>query len=137
LRNNTDLIILSIDIDFFKKINDHYGHAVGDQMLKLITKTISSHLRKTDLFGRIGGEEFIILLQSTSLKHAQLLCKKINVSVASTILVLENKEPIHTTVSIGLASLNSSDATLEQIIKRSDQALYKAKEQGRNRIIEC
>ncbi len=137
LRNNTDLIILSIDIDFFKKINDHYGHAVGDQMLQLVTKTISSHLRKTDLFGRIGGEEFIILLQSTSLKHAQLLCKKINVSVASAVLVLENKEPIHTTVSIGLASLNSSDATLEQIIKRSDQALYKAKEQGRNRIIEC
>ncbi|MBN2896178.1 MAG: GGDEF domain-containing protein [Campylobacterales bacterium] len=134
-RNQTTFSILALDIDHFKAINDRYGHPEGDELLKHFSATITSQLRKTDLFGRIGGEEFAIALQNTSLLQAEHLAEKIRRAIEELRVSGNTDEPIRCTISIGIAAIEPEDKHLTQMIKRADTALYKAKELGRNRIV--
>lgn len=131
-RNSSSLEVLSLDLDYFKSVNDTYGHQAGDDVLKSFANKVTSLLRSSDLFGRIGGEEFCIVLQNTSKDgakiFAQRICKSIEIMEVQT-----NNETLNVTVSIGLAILNDEE-NIDDLIKKSDDALYKAKENGRNQV---
>jgi diguanylate cyclase (GGDEF)-like protein len=132
-RNNTPLLLLSLDIDWFKHVNDTYGHHVGDEVLKLFVRTIEQTLRKSDIFGRIGGEEFSILLQNTNNENGLYLANKIRKLIETTPYVSQEHGEIYFTVSIGLSSLTQDFHSFSQLMKNADEALYKAKSQGRNK----
>jgi len=133
-RQNTLLSLLSLDIDYFKHINDTYGHDIGDEILKLFAQTLSNNLRKSDIFGRIGGEEFSILLPDTSLSQALDLADKLRRAIENLEYPLKKSDPICFTVSIGACELHKDDESFSRMMKRCDNALYKAKELGRNRV---
>jgi len=124
--------LLMIDIDFFKKINDTYGHLAGDKALKEMTKIVFSLIRQSDFFGRYGGEEFLLVLPSTKITGAIKLAKRIKDSIESHIFKFD-KNDIKFTVSIGVTSVGLND-DYENLISRVDEALYEAKNKGRNRI---
>lgn len=132
-RNQTPLCFLSLDIDFFKKINDNYGHHIGDKVLKLFAYTVAKTLRNVDLFGRIGGEEFGICLQNTSLEDAMSKAEDIRKKVSLAYLKTDTQEEISVTVSIGVVEFNDS-LTLTSLMKLADESMYKAKTNGRNQI---
>lgn len=129
-RYKEDLSILLIDIDHFKKVNDNYGHYIGDLTLIALTKTISKHLRINDIFARWGGEEFIILLPKTKIDVAYSKAQEIRALVESNV----NKELPFITVSIGVTEINDLDTT-KTCLQRVDKALYLAKEK-RNDVIK-
>ncbi|MFA5960385.1 MAG: diguanylate cyclase [Tatlockia sp.] len=129
------LCIASLDIDYFKKINDRYGHAAGDEVLVSLCALCQKMLRKTELFARIGGEEFAILMPSTELKGAFQLAERIRANVAEHTVSYEEK-PIRCTISIGVAQLREADSSIDDCLKRADLAMYLAKGKGRNRV-EC
>lgn len=131
-RNVSSLQVLSLDLDFFKQINDTYGHQAGDIVLVTFVEEISKLLRKSDIFGRIGGEEFCIVLQNTSRKGALSFAQRICKTIENTSVDFEG-EKIKFTVSVGVADLEDEKSMLE-LIKKSDKALYKAKESGRNQV---
>lgn len=131
-RNGEELQMLSLDLDHFKSINDEYGHGAGDEVLKQFTSTITELLRKSDLFGRTGGEEFCILLQNTSNEGAVVFAKRLCKAIES-MHVNTDEGILQITVSIGIATLNG-EKSVEELIKKSDVALYDAKEKGRNRV---
>lgn len=125
--------VIITDIDFFKKINDTYGHLAGDEALKHFVKIIKKNLRKSDYVFRFGGEEFVILLPNTSLKEAVELAERIRKSLENTPLIYEGKE-IKITASFGVKEVKP-DEPVDKIIKEADEKLYKAKESGRNKVI--
>ena len=133
-RHRLPLYILSLDIDFFKHVNDTHGHHVGDDVLKLFCTTVTKSLRKDDLFGRIGGEEFSICVQNTPLEGILILAEKIRASVEESVYKKGHDLLIRITVSIGISGITPSDETIFDIMKRSDDALYIAKESGRNQV---
>lgn len=133
-RHGLPLYILSLDIDFFKRVNDTYGHHVGDEVLKLLCTTVTKSLRKDDLFGRIGGEEFSICVQNTPLEGVLILAEKIRASVEESVYKKSMDITIHITISIGVSGITPSDETIFDIMKRSDDALYIAKASGRNQV---
>ncbi|WP_298751251.1 GGDEF domain-containing protein [uncultured Arcobacter sp.] len=133
-RNNTKLCIISLDLDKFKAINDTYGHKVGDMVLIEFTKIVDLFMRKSDLFGRIGGEEFSILLQNTTIEDTLIVSEKIRKKVESTSLKYEDKT-VQFTVSMGIVQLISEN-TVDELLEKSDLALYQAKENGRNTIVK-
>lgn len=123
--------MLVLDIDHFKSINDGYGHAAGDSILVQVSQRISKAIRQEDLFGRIGGEEFAVLLPMTELDEAQKLANRILDDIAHYPLRLEADNSLQVTVSIGLACFPATaELTLEGLIKKADTALYKAKIPG-------
>jgi len=134
MRHDSPLSFLMIDIDHFKLINDEYGHDMGDNVLRLVTSTMQNCLRENDLAGRLGGEEFGILLPETNLDQAMLVAEKIRSSVAAMECHIGNK-PFMITVSIGVADISPLDSSLEQVQKRADKALYCAKNEGRNQAV--
>lgn len=123
--------VLLMDIDFFKKVNDSYGHEVGDLVLQSVAKLLPSVLRSTDFVARFGGEEFLVLLPETPLAGAVTLAEKIRLTVADTVII-EN-HPI--TLSIGVSEVQLRDRDVHDAVRRADQALYAAKAQGRNRVV--
>jgi len=129
-RHNRPLSLIMFDIDFFKHINDSFGHDVGDKVLKAIAKVVSENIRNTDIFARYGGEEFIIIAPETTKEDAKTLAEKLRVFIEN--LYLEGG--IHVTCSFGVASLEKSD-TKETLLKRVDDALYEAKKTGRNKVV--
>jgi diguanylate cyclase (GGDEF)-like protein len=129
------LTAMMIDIDLFKQINDTQGHLIGDQVLAGVASTIEHELRQVDLPGRFGGDEFIALLPETDLDHAYQAAERLRQSLSRGAYLTEN-EPVHITASIGLAQLEQSGDTLETLIERADQALYAAKQAGRNRTAQ-
>lgn len=133
-RNNMELHIFSLDIDLFKHVNDTYGHAIGDEVLKYFCDTIKGIIRQSDLFGRIGGEEFCICIQNTTLEGALTLAEKIRESIQNSTAIVNNKQLPKITVSIGISSLQKGDKEIFDIIKRSDEALYRSKRNGRNQV---
>ncbi len=135
-RNNLDLSILMMDIDNFKKINDTYGHDAGDAVLKSLATKCASIVRSFDLFARFGGEEFIMLLPNTSLGDCLLSAERIRSILSSEKVVINEKEGISFTVSVGISSISTADASLEEIIKRADQGLYLAKNKSKNTVVE-
>lgn len=132
-RYNRPFSLIIFDIDTFKKVNDTYGHAVGDQVLKIIAKTVLGSLRKVDFFGRWGGEEFLIILPEIEVKTAINVAERLRKCIAKTVIPLEEKS-LQVTVSIGVASYQPADKEIDDILQRADQALYHAKNQGRNQV---
>lgn len=133
-RYREQLGLVIIDLDHFKQINDDHGHPAGDQVLKWFAGMCRECLRAVDHFGRLGGEEFGILLPSTSLEGAERIAERIRQRVAATDIVLEGiPAPLHLTASFGITEITEADATFDAAYIRSDKALYRAKELGRNR----
>lgn len=132
-RNRTPLQFLLLDLDDFKHINDSYGHQTGDRVLKEFTRTINTLLRESDLFGRVGGEEFALLLQNTSLHGAMVFAERVRKGIASMPIRYEDKM-LNVTVSIGLAELKD-EIKIEELLRHSDIALYKAKNGGKNQTV--
>ncbi len=130
------LSVLMIDLDHFKKINDRYGHLLGDQVLRSVALICRETLRKVDMVGRYGGEEFVILLPATPLERATAVAERLRQQIA----VLEVPGPlgvIRVTASFGVAALdNDNPNSLETLLNSADQALYRAKQAGRNRVCE-
>lgn len=133
LRYNGFLVLLSLDIDYFKTINDTYGHDAGDQALIGFVDCCMTTLRSTDFFGRIGGEEFLALLTNSDLESGWKTAERLRKAVSDMRLPYE-KQTISFTVSIGLTLFRGPDDTLAQMMIRADQALYRAKAAGRNQV---
>lgn len=133
-RYKRPLSILMIDVDFFKQINDRYGHAVGDETLKVMVQVILTTLRQVDCFGRYGGEEFVVFLPETDLDQAMDVAERIRQTVAK-VLVPVQKQLVPISISIGVAALREDDHILNTILIRADKALYEAKQLGRNQVI--
>lgn len=129
-RFGNPLTFLIWDIDHFKKINDHYGHAIGDEVLRMVAQKINGRLRSTDFLARYGGEEFIMLLPGADIDSAQLLADQIRLHIAECEFRQGNTH-VSVTISCGLSSFEPGD-DLQSVFKRADQALYQAKSAGRN-----
>ena len=132
-RNKEPLVFAIIDIDHFKAVNDHYGHDAGDEVLKALVVTIKPLLRSIDLFCRLGGEEFAILLINTDIQGGSSVCERIK-HVISELIVCRDGKNIKFTVSIGLVPYNGQGASVEALMKKADLALYEAKDTGRDKI---
>jgi len=130
IRINHELSIVFFDIDHFKNINDTYGHNTGDEVLKGLSSLTAATIRSTDIFARWGGEEFLILIESTSLENATRMAEKLR----KTIAAYSFPDVKNITCSFGVTSY-SRDETGETFISRADSALYRAKEGGRNRVV--
>ncbi len=128
-----EIAVLMVDIDHFKLINDRHGHPVGDEALKHVVRRLRSALRQGDLIGRLGGEEFAIMLPAITTAAAVNVAERVRAAVATEPLVQETVR-IPITISVGLAMARGTDRTIEQIIARADAQLYKAKDSGRNRV---
>ncbi len=133
LRLNIPLSGIMIDVDHFKQVNDNYGHQCGDRVIENIGKICNSQLRKYDYAGRYGGEEFFIILPNTTSEQALHIAERFKEDMESFSVMCEG-EPIKITVSMGIAQF-SPDETRTMWIKRADQAMYRAKQTGRNRIV--
>lgn len=132
LRQQSAFSLIALDIDWFKQVNDRYGHSAGDCVLRTIARRIKEELRETDLLFRYGGEEFVILLSGTDVAGAKVVAERIRQAVAETPCMCEGSN-VHVTVSLGAAQLKGDSAT--QLFERADQALYQAKQQGRDRVV--
>jgi len=132
-RNEKPLTFLYLDLDHFKQVNDQHGHQVGDIMLIKFTDVVGKCLRKSDLLGRVGGEEFAVVLYETDLKSATSVAEKIRSKVQEASYQYDGQF-VQITTSIGLSQIESDKDDIEMIQQRSDKALYKAKESGRNRV---
>jgi diguanylate cyclase (GGDEF)-like protein len=132
-RSGGKITMLALDLDHFKQINDRYGHAMGDEVLKTFAERASSELRPTDRLARLGGEEFMVLLPDTAIPEALLIAERIR-SKVEQIRVTTPAAIISFTVSIGLAEFPTHGERLEQVFIRADECLYRAKAQGRNQI---
>jgi diguanylate cyclase (GGDEF)-like protein len=127
------LAVLMLDADHFKAINDRYGHAGGDRVLAALAHGIGTRLRPGDVLGRVGGEEFLVLLPHTDLATATALAEELRAHVASQPLRLDGLAQA-ITVSIGVAVRDAADGDADALIRRADRALYEAKRTGRNRV---
>jgi diguanylate cyclase (GGDEF)-like protein len=130
-RFNRDLAVLMIDIDFFKKINDRHGHAAGDEALRVFSRVLGKETRAVDLLGRIGGEEFAVVLPETGIDAGLLIAERVRAAVEQASFVFHHSAPISFTVSIGVSLLQAGDS-LDSLLARADDALYRAKHAGRN-----
>jgi diguanylate cyclase (GGDEF)-like protein len=130
-----DAMVLMLDLDHFKLINDSLGHAAGDQVLREFSAILLNELRKVDSAGRIGGEEFAVLLPDTDMEAARIFADRLRHKVeAEAHAGLYPTCPTHPiTVSIGIAAMKSADTSVDASLVRADEALYRAKEAGRNR----
>ena len=132
--NGTDLSIIYFDVDDFKKVNDSYGHAVGDEVLKIVTGRAKNAIKKDTLVSRYGGEEFTIMLPGTGNEHAVKTAERIRQSINSSNFAIGNLSlPI--TISFGVASKTEFALTLSEIIDNADKALYQAKNSGKNMVV--
>lgn len=133
-RYHHSLSIIMIDIDHFKKLNDTYGHAAGDSVLKATAATIQQGLRKADVLARYGGEEFIVMLPMSPISQVRIVAERIRESVESTPIPF-NCQMLTTTISLGVSEMNEDDKKVTEIIERADKALYSAKKSGRNKVV--
>jgi len=133
-RYATDLSFCMMDLDRFKIINDTYGHAAGDRVLKEVARTITASFRQNDIFGRYGGEEFVVILPNTRIESARNVCERFREKVAQLVLKYDTYQ-LQTSISIGLTSYNRAEnQSPADLILKADKALYRAKDQGRNRV---
>jgi diguanylate cyclase (GGDEF)-like protein len=131
-RYNHPLSLLMIDIDRFKAVNDNFGHAVGDLVLREFVRKCRETLREVDIVARTGGEEFAVLLPATNDGQAAHVAERLRQAVAAGEVPVQQNSPVRFTISVGVASFQ--DADLETSLHRADQALYRAKELGRDRV---
>jgi len=133
-RYRRPLSILILDADHFKQINDTYGHHAGDLTLRSLSLVAMEQKRAQDTFGRLGGEEFGLLMPETTLEQAGIVAERVRRVWDESPVNLDG-ELIHSTMSIGVAEAVESDGSLEDLLRRVDRMLYKAKESGRNRVM--
>ena len=131
-RHHLSCCLVVMDVDYFKKVNDTYGHAAGDDVLRTVAFVVKNELRQDDIVARYGGEEFLILLPMTDIHAAQYLVERLRQLIENQKFMFEN-ELISITASFGLTAMAPHD-NAEQMIDRADKALFKAKNAGRNRI---
>ena len=134
MRTGETLAIMMIDIDFFKTINDRYGHPAGDKVLCSLAEIAQNSIRPDDYFARYGGEEFCMLLTATTEKEAFELAERLRLAFSEFTLML-GKDRINVTVSIGVADSNDIGLVFEDLVTAADQALYRAKQKGRNQVV--
>jgi diguanylate cyclase (GGDEF)-like protein len=126
--------VLMVDIDHFKSVNDRYGHAVGDEAIKAMANACLQGKRKSDIVGRIGGEEFAVLLPETSRSRAKIVAERIRKHIAAQTLKSHDAD-FQITASIGVAEASVSMSGTDALMAAADKALYQAKVQGRNRCM--
>lgn len=124
--------VMMMDLDLFKNVNDDYGHDVGDAVLRMIAQTFQEAMRRNDLIGRWGGEEFVAILRGVTHLELRTIAEKVRMLVERSSLKHANSE-IGVTISIGATMVSRGD-TAEEIIRRADRALYRSKDEGRNRV---
>jgi len=134
LKTGRDLSLLVADIDFFKQVNDGYGHDAGDEVLREFAERMRRNTRGIDLACRLGGEEFVIIMPDTELERAYQVGERLRACVAAEPFQISSDLAIRVTISVGIATLEGGDDTPQMIYKRADQALYAAKRSGRNRV---
>jgi diguanylate cyclase (GGDEF)-like protein len=134
-REKGKLSIVLIDLDFFKKINDSYGHQVGDEVLQEVAKTIQNNIREYNTVGRYGGEEFLILLPNSDSDSAVEIAERIRQSIEDIVIECD-KQILSITISAGVSTLSYPEVNIERLIKRADDALYIAKGNGRNKVVQ-
>lgn len=132
-RYGGDLLLAVVDIDHFKRINDAYGHLAGDKVLKIIASELHKRLRKTDFIARFGGEEFVLLIPSTPLEGGVQLMETLRAAIEACPFHFKG-EPVTITFSAGLSAFSAAERS-DQVFERADQALYRAKREGRNRVV--
>ena len=136
-RQNNALCAMMIDIDFFKKVNDTYGHSAGDEVLRTVASIIKQTLRESDIASRYGGEEFAVLLPFTHIEEAKLVGERLRIAVESSLITInqnsEDEMTINVTISMGIAQYDNIE-TGEILFERADKALYEAKANGRNQV---
>jgi diguanylate cyclase (GGDEF)-like protein len=125
--------VLFLDLDNFKTVNDRYGHAVGDQVLQILAATTKSVIRSSDFVGRLGGEEFAVVLHGAPRDSAVTIAERIRLAFSEHAEVIDG-EYVAATVSIGLVLHEGPILDLSELLWKADQALYRAKERGRNRV---
>lgn len=131
-QNGNPLCVMMADLDFFKKVNDTYGHLIGDIVLRHTAERIQAAVRDFDVIGRFGGEEFVVILKNTDLALATVIAERIREEVGGT--PFHAKEfNIGVTISLGVAMLRK-DEPLETLLDRADAAMFQAKKDGRNRV---
>jgi len=134
LYNNTPLSLVMVDIDFFKKVNDTFGHAEGDQVLCRVSSLLKTSVRKKDIVARYGGEEFILILPEARLDETFVIAERIRRLVEETLFEV-GKTQVHLTLSMGISNFPSHRVkSKEELVEMADQALYDAKRGGRNRV---
>jgi diguanylate cyclase (GGDEF)-like protein len=131
-RYERPLSVAFVDIDHFKAVNDTYGHAVGDVVLRAVAQTIQANLRATDLIGRYGGEEFMLILTETDVEEGAVLTEKLRMMVARQRYAVEGNQELTVTISIGIAGGTGSRLTSDTLVRDADAAMYSAKSLGRN-----
>jgi two-component system cell cycle response regulator len=134
-RQQRPLSLITLDIDHFKKVNDQYGHIIGDLVLKAFANYASQFMRASDFLARTGGEEFVFLLPDTSLDNATDVAKRFRLALESFNIDIGNNEKLQIRVSAGVAQFTDSDINIEGTFARADKALYDAKQQGRNKVV--
>lgn len=134
VRYSRNFSIIMFDIDFFKKVNDTYGHQCGDFVLKGVSGKIATLIRNSDFLARYGGEEFCCLLPETGLASAKLLAERFRKSIAEMTQVYQAKD-IAVTISLGVSELTRKNASPTSLLERADEALYQAKHSGRNQVV--
>lgn len=133
-RYNSNFSLILVDIDFFKKFNDKFGHQSGDAVLKQVAQTLKKNVRSTDIVCRYGGEEMSVILPNTNYEEAVLTAQKLCESVAGRIFDLANNQKEHVTISLGVATFPQHGDNPQALIEHADKGLYKAKENGRNQV---
>lgn len=133
-RYESSLSLLTIDLDHFKSVNDTYGHAVGDEVLRGVSEILRGECRSTDYPGRIGGEEFVVFLVETDKEQAALAAERIRARVAEKHFFGPERKRFHVTCSIGIATLSEHTGDTDRLLSVADKRLYEAKAQGRNRV---
>ena len=133
-RYQRPLVAIMLDIDHFKQVNDTYGHAVGDQVLRTVAERCQKTVREIDILGRYGGEEFITFLLETELDGAYLIAERLRTAIAGISIDAGSGLQVNVTASLGVAQIDEHTTSLEILIARADQALYVAKHKGRNRV---
>ena len=137
LRYGNEVAIFMVDVDLFKQVNDDYGHKAGDFVLQKIARIMQSVLREVDILGRVGGEEFAVLLPQTSQHKALDVAERLKARVQDSPISLDNGLVIHITISIGVAMLGAKCLDLDALLQQADKGLYQAKQSGRNTVSLC
>jgi two-component system cell cycle response regulator len=135
-RGGAPVSVLIADIDHFKRVNDLFGHDAGDEVIRQFSERLASNFRPRDLACRFGGEEFVVIMPDTFAEDAYIIAERLRAAISeSPFHIGANKEPLEVTVSVGVAIGDRKDDDTDVVIKRADQALYAAKQRGRNRVI--
>ena len=132
-RSGLPLCALLVDIDHFKQINDTHGHATGDRVLQAVAQALKTALREADLCGRLGGEEFGVLLTGTNLHEALQLAEKLRLAIQAIVVPMDNTA-LRVTISVGVAEAGAACADITTLLAQADAAMYHAKANGRNRV---